>query len=289
MRAGILALACLACVGHAHQGAEKANPSNALSDLLRSVNPGAGWQPGGAAAGHGLNKKHIGDQVRQAPTAMEEPAVLPAETKELAMALNPVIGYYDPLGLASADFWDQGNEATWGFLRHAEIKHGRVAMAAFIGFCVQANHIHWPFPLQGGDVTQFWYADNLNPPEQWDALPFVSKVQIILFVGFLEWWSEYAVDKHYMRGGKPGEFPSFEKFIKDSPHPFPFLDLYDPLGTQKNRDPEKKAKGLLTEINNGRLAMLGIMGFLAEEKVPGAVPLLKGLITPYAGEVMQPF
>ena len=45
----------------------------------------------------------------------------------------------------------------------------------------------------------------------------------------------------------------------------------------------------MVEINNGRLAMIGIMGFLAEEKVPGAVPALAGLIKPYAGQVMDPF
>ena len=28
----------------------------------------------------------------------------------------------DPLGLGSADFWSQGNEKTYAFLRHAEIK-----------------------------------------------------------------------------------------------------------------------------------------------------------------------
>jgi hypothetical protein len=35
--------------------------------------------------------------------------------------------------------------------------------------------------------------------------------------------------------------------------------------------------------------MLGIMGFLAEAKVPGSVPLLTGLVKPYGGEVMAPF
>ena len=28
----------------------------------------------------------------------------------------------DPLGLGTADFWSQGNEKTYAFLRHAEIK-----------------------------------------------------------------------------------------------------------------------------------------------------------------------
>merc|ERR1719310_2548945 len=49
------------------------------------------------------------------------------DLKDYAKELNPVVGYWDPLNLAGADFWDQGNEATVGFLRHAEIKHGRGA------------------------------------------------------------------------------------------------------------------------------------------------------------------
>ena len=68
---------------------------------------------------------------------------------------------------------------------------------------------------------------------------------------------------HYMRGGKPGYFPSLKKNI---PHPIP-LDFWDPLGFTKKMSDEKKAASLRAEVNNGRLAMLGIMGFLAEAKV----------------------
>merc|ERR1712056_118572 len=89
-----------------------------------------------------------------------------------------------------------------------------------------------------------------------------------------------------MRGGKPGAFP---KFVPWMPHPMPF-ELFDPFNLSKNASPEKKAKGLVTEINNGRLAMIGLMGFLAESKVPGSVPGLAGVgIKPYAGEIMAPF
>ena len=85
--------------------------------------------------------------VRMAPAAapvMSAKADLEAFAKEL----NPVIGYWDPLGLADLDFWGQGNDATIAFLRHAEIKHGRVAMAAFVGFIVQSNW-HFPWKLTG--------------------------------------------------------------------------------------------------------------------------------------------
>lgn len=40
----------------------------------------------------------------------------------LLCRLNPTIGYWDPLGLAGADFWNQGDDATVGFLRQAEVR-----------------------------------------------------------------------------------------------------------------------------------------------------------------------
>jgi hypothetical protein len=192
--------------------------------------------------------------------------------------------YYDPLELASTTIWGDTNDATIAFLRHAEIKHGRVAMAAFVGYIVQSNGIHWPFPtdLAGNPYP---YASS-SPPEQWDALSPAAKWQIILFIGFLEWYSE-AAGTHYMRGGVPGAYPKFSEHNL-IPHPVP-LNLFDPFGFSKNKSAEAKKSGLIKEINNGRLAMIGIMGFISEQRVEGSVPLLKGLVQHYDGETMAPF
>jgi hypothetical protein len=106
----------------------------------------------------------------------------------------------------------------------------------------------------------------------------------------VEFWGESAYvlekdgQKHYMRGGKPGYFPTFSEI----PHPVP-LNLFDPFGFTKKLTPEAKAKKLNIEINNGRLAMLGMMSFVSAAKVPGSVPALEGLLKQYDGDVMAPF
>jgi hypothetical protein len=211
------------------------------------------------------------------------------ELKKVASASFPVAGYWDPLKLAQQEFWGQSQDATIGFLRHSEIKHGRIAMAGFVGYCIHENGIRWPWALSTSlpDYSSF---EGMSAPEVWDAIPDASKYQIIVVIGFFEFWSEnkFALEqdgqKHYMRGGKPGYFPTF----KEIPHPVPF-NLFDPFGFQKGKSEEWKSKRLSAEINNGRLAMLGLLGLISEAQIPGAVPFLKDVVKPYAGEVMAPF
>merc|ERR1719199_2266853 len=206
------------------------------------------------------------------------------DLKSLAKEQNPLIGYYDPLNLAMLNMYGSGDEGTVGFLRHAEIKHGRVAMAAFVGFIAHANDARFPWDGIAQSVPK-----GLSAPEVWDAIPEAAKWQIVLFVGFLEVYSEHSFilekqgQKHYMKGGKPGFFPDFDTMV----HPVP-LNLWDPLKAYKGASAERKADGLLKEVNNGRLAMIGIMGFCAEARVPGAVPALSN-IAHYAGGPMAPF
>jgi len=224
-----------------------------------------------------------------------------ADMVALANKLNPVVGFYDPLNIVTEDT----SPETIGWFRHAEIKHGRVAMAGFIGYCVHANGLYFPWDIQKTlDFGPGWvYTKDLptvsfgdisaagSPGDMWDALPTAAKVQIICVVGFLEMHGENSLaleadgQKHYVRGGKPGYYPSFKGRY---PHPVP-LDLWDPFGFTKNLSAERKEKALLAEVNNGRLAMIGLFGLLSASKgliVPG----IDGLgLTPYGGEYMAAF
>lgn len=212
-----------------------------------------------------------------------------SDLQALAKTQNPVVGFFDPLKLSEGEFWEQSNEATIGWLRHAEMKHGRVAMAGFVGYIIHENGIRWPWALSTGlpDYSSF---EGLSAPAVWDATPVSARLQILIIIGFFEFWSEsnYVLEqdgtKHYMRGGKPGYFPTF----KEIPHPVP-LNLFDPFGFTKKLSDEAKAKKLNIEINNGRLAMLGLFGFVSEARVPGAVPALVGKIKAYDGDIMGPF
>jgi len=184
------------------------------------------------------------------------------ELKAIAAAANPIVNYFDPIDLVNAPISETKTE-TIAWLRHAEIKHGRVAMAAFVGYWVQSQGITWstdgPWPTNVG-----------YPEAQWDALSSDLKYYVILSVGVLEVIDEADQKGHYVNGEKePGRHPIFQR--------------------KTNATAEKLSEGKIKEINNGRLAMLGIMGFVSESSVPGSVPVLGGRIPAYQGNFWAPF
>ena len=191
--------------------------------------------------------------------------------------LGSSLGLWDPLGCLNLNFWNVGNEETIGYLRHAEIKHGRVAMAAFLGYLAQSTPVvageHAKLPYKG-------YEPGLTPPEQWDAIPLAGKLQIFILIGMLESYGEI-LPVHYTKGGLPGYYPP----IKGNRNELIF-NLFDPFNWfDENKD---KVRGRQGEINNGLLAMLCIFSLLAESKAPGPVPPLAGLIPEHSGNYMVP-
>ena len=134
-----------------------------------------------------------------------------SDLKALQQSLpGPPNDYFDPLNLATMTFdWGpQGEEATIGWLRHSEIKHGRVAMAGFLGFIAHCT------PLVSGEhkfLPYRGYVAGVTPQEQWDNIPLYGKLQILVAIGMLESYGEGAGDPegytHYMKGGKPGYYP----------------------------------------------------------------------------------
>mmetsp|Transcript_1026 Transcript_1026/g.1426 ORF Transcript_1026/g.1426 Transcript_1026/m.1426 type:complete len:251 (+) Transcript_1026:40-792(+) len=213
-----------------------------------------------------------------------------ASASSLSMGIDDMVGksqefgnnLFDPLGFST-----YASDGTLAWFRAAEIKHGRVAMFAFVGYIVHANGIKFPWAMQMDGAS---FPTETNPPALWDTVSDSAKWQIFSLIAFLEFWSELSTPthKHYMAGGKPGDFPDFSTGPDGIPHPVPF-NLYDPFRFSKNMSEEKKESRLRAEINNGRLAQIGILGFLSEQCTSGSVPLLSGIVQPYDGEPMAPF
>merc|ERR1719263_1315652 len=108
------------------------------------------------------------------------------------------VGFFDPLNLAG-----QASEETLNWYRAADIKHGRVAMAAFLGCVVTGLGVHWPgaIDLSGTSFAALGEGDIFSA---WDKMPFDGKQQIIAAVGGIE--SVFEAQKpHYLTGGVPGK------------------------------------------------------------------------------------
>merc|ERR1711966_615354 len=186
-------------------------------------------------------------------------AFAPAPVAKSASALNafeselgsqPPLGFFDPLGLL-----DEADQARFDRLRFVEIKHGRVAMLAFLGNIITRAGVYLPGNIDyaGHSFSSFgngWAA--IDGP---NAIPQDGVSQILLFVGLLE--ASVMIDVP----------DTGNEFVGD------FRNGYIDFGWD-TFDEETKLSKRAIELNNGRAAMMGILGLMVHEQLGGELPIV---------------
>jgi len=151
--------------------------------------------------------------------------------------------YWDPLGLSS-----DGDAATFRRRRIAEIKNGRVAMLACMGYIVP-EYFRWPGYLSPSTGIKF--TDLPNGVAALTKMPAEGWGQIGVFIAFLELFPlRQEADRI------PGDAPGCGKLG------IPWFWVAGKPGS--TCDPSASERSLNAEINNGRLAMVAITGMVSQ-------------------------
>ena len=233
-------------------------------------------------AGNDLSRESTDGATHQTPT-QAAPAARPAPLEAKSPAVLDGIGAtapfagngkcWDPVG-----FTERTEDSLMLWYRAAELKHSRVAMLACTGWLVNQYELYFPGNLAAGKAFS---SLGKNPLEAWAATPYDGKVQILFAIGLAEFHSEFGktaegkgYKQHFTRGGPfPGN--QIERTASGWQDVWGGKVLNIPFGPE---DTDQKFRiQQNAELNNGRLAMIGIMGFSAAALVPGSVPALDGL------------
>jgi hypothetical protein len=167
--------------------------------------------------------------------------------KNFLAGVTGPMGYFDPLGF-SADL----SPGKLLFYREVELKHGRVAMLAALGFLVGENF----HPLFGGSIdSPAIYAFQETPLQTfWGA--------VVVALAIPEVYSVFTFDEP---GSEAKELVGNEQWTVKLDHEPGNLG-FDPLGL-KPKDADELVEMQSKELNNGRLAMIAIAGMVAQELV----------------------
>eukprot|EP00977_Amphora_coffeiformis_P024964 scaffold17767_cov168-Amphora_coffeaeformis.AAC.2 len=168
------------------------------------------------------------------------------------------------------NYWNKltseyGSADTGDFLRAAELKHGRSAMLATVGFAFQKLGITFDkiSPHEYLSVTQ-----NIKFVDLAAVSP-VEAVKMIPALGFGQIFAAIAVIEIYELTHRDGQFVTSDSVA-------PGLQSGGLNGYNLNWNPLKikiTDRRKLVEIQNGRAAMFAICAWFAAETVPGSVPL----------------
>ena len=121
-------------------------------------------------------------QVAKASTALD------ARSYENEIGNVAPIGFWDPLG-----FTKDCDDATFDRWRTTELKHGRVAMLAVVGYVVQ-EFARWPGEIAPG----LKFADIPNGVQAINAIPALGWAQIVFLVGAVDyrgWLGDFKAGK----------------------------------------------------------------------------------------------
>jgi len=173
--------------------------------------------------------------------------VIVKATFDTELGATKPFSYWAPLGLATS-----GDETEFRRRRVAEIKNGRVAMIACIGYIVP----EWVrFPGYCSPSQDLKFADIPNGVDALYKVPVEGWAQIGIFIAFLELFPlRQEADRI------PGDAPGCGRLG------IPWFLLGRP-GTEC--DKVKSERSLNAEINNGRLAMFAITGMVFQNCVCG--------------------
>ena len=159
------------------------------------------------------------------------------------------LGFFDPLGML-----DGADQERFDRLRYVELKHGRICQLAFLGQIVTRAGLHIPGNIDTAGDAFDSYPNGIAALFGPDAIPTDGKLQILFFIGFLEL---------FVMKDVTGE----NDFVGDFRNGF--LDFgWD------NFSEETKLSKRAIELNNGRAAMMGILGLMVHEKLGGALPVV---------------
>ena len=182
-------------------------------------------------------------------------AFAPSKVAQTSTALNafeselgaqPPLGFFDPLGLL-----DGVDQARFDRLRYVELKHGRISQLAFLGNIINRAGVYLPGRIDSAGDT----FDSIPPGlAALSAMPIEGIYQIVGFIGFMEF---------YVMKDLTGEAEFAGDFRNGS------IDFgWDSF------DEETKLQKRGIELNNGRAAMMGILGLMVHEQLGGSIPLV---------------
>jgi hypothetical protein len=199
------------------------------------------------------------------PEAEPEPTVL--KPKVPLVGAVPLTGK-NPYFLGEA-VWDKitmewGSADTGAFVRAAELKHGRAAMIATVGFAFHKlgltfDHISVHEYLSVTQGIKFADLQAMTPVEAFKAMPAEGVTQMFAAIAAVE---------IYELTHKDGEIKYGETVAPGLQAGGLTGDLgYNPLNIKI--DDRRR----LVELQNGRAAMFAISAWIAADAIPGSLPL----------------